>query len=60
VSNFHFAFSNHLSNWLEKMAQICEVKGHIKTWEKLDYNFQTKEFFAIVKGLSNTGLNPKT
>ncbi len=60
VSIFHFAYSNHLSNWLEKMAQICEVKGDIKTWEKLDYKLQTKELFAIVKGLSNRGLNPKT
>jgi hypothetical protein len=59
VSNFHFAYSNHLSNRLAKMAQVCEVKGDIKTWEKLDYKLQTKEFFAIVKGLRNRGLNPK-
>lgn len=60
MSNFHFAYSNHLSNWLEKMAQICEVKRNIKTWENLDYKLQTKELFTIAKGLSNRGLNPKT
>jgi hypothetical protein len=60
VSNFQIVYSNHLSNWLEKMGQICEAKGDIKTWEKLDYKLQTKEFFAIVKGLSNRGLNHKT
>jgi hypothetical protein len=30
------------------------------SWEHVDYKYQTKEYFKIVKRLSNVGLNLKT
>jgi len=37
-----------------------EVGGNIPTWEKVDYKLQIEEFFATVRKLNNSSLNPKT
>jgi hypothetical protein len=42
------------------MALGFKVRGYIPTWEKVDYKLQTKEFFATIRKLNNSGLNPET
>jgi len=42
----------------ERKAKWEDAK--FPSWEVVNYWFQTKEYFSIVKKLHNKGLNPKT
>ncbi len=44
----------------KNMVLGSEVGGNIPTWEKVDYKLQIEEFFATIRKLNNSSLNPKT
>jgi hypothetical protein len=44
----------------EEIRNVKKENTKFPLWEVIDYWFETKEYFFVVKKLHNKGLNPKT